>query len=139
VWAFVIVAFYELLVELESCMFLFVGSELSFDLARSCEFTDSSENLLCCAAGSMSRSWIRLCVCCRIATHDPSESFWVSYAGRLLVRVGQITFSMVPSLMIWLAVTYRLWSSRIVMSHSASESFRSHCHRLLGCVRSQCF
>ena len=50
---------------------------------------------------------------------------------------SHITFSAVPSAKISLPGTKRLCSSRIPMSHLESTSFRSHCHKLFGCILCQ--
>ena len=44
-WSFVVVVLYEFPVELESGMFLVVGSEPSFDLAEGGWFADSSQDM----------------------------------------------------------------------------------------------
>jgi len=46
VGSFVVVVFDEFPVELESGVFLVVGSEPSFNLALRCGFTDASEDML---------------------------------------------------------------------------------------------
>jgi hypothetical protein len=46
VWPFIVVVFYEFLVELESGVFQVVGSEPSLDLAQCCGFADSTEDML---------------------------------------------------------------------------------------------